>query len=111
MQGASIIHTCTFAPALMSQNLTFSKKTLFFVDVVKNAARRGAFWRHPAVRGLLTLLALALGGLLGRMQLQGELAPFAELLHWGQWLHVGKNTSFGLGGYRLATPPHADETQ
>ena len=28
------------------------------------AARRGAFWRHPAVRGLLTLLALALAGLL-----------------------------------------------
>ncbi len=54
---------------------------------------------------------MKLGGLLGRMQLQGELAPFAELLHWGQWLHVGKNTSFGLGGYRLATPPHADETQ
>ena len=42
------------------------------------------------------------GGLLGQLQLHGDLAPFAELLHLGQWLHVGKNTSFGLGGYRLA---------
>ncbi len=41
------------------------------------------------------------GGLLGRMQLRGNLAPFAGLLHLGQWLHVGKNASFGLGGYRL----------
>lgn len=42
---------------------------------------------------------MQLGGLLGSVQLQGNLAPFAELLHQGQWLHVGKNAS--LGGYRL----------
>ena len=41
------------------------------------------------------------GGLLGSVQLSGDLAPFAHLLHLGQWLHVGKNASFGLGGYRL----------
>ena len=45
---------------------------------------------------------MQLGGLLGSVHLQGDLAPFAELLHRGQWLHVGKNASFGLGGYRLA---------
>lgn len=44
---------------------------------------------------------MKLGGLMGQLHLQGELAPFAELLHLGQWLHVGKNASFGLGGYRL----------
>ena len=41
------------------------------------------------------------GGLMGHLHLQGDLAPFAELLHLGQWLHVGKNASFGLGGYQL----------
>ena len=44
---------------------------------------------------------MQLGGLQGEVALRGDLAPFAELLHRGQWLHVGKNASFGLGGYRL----------
>ena len=47
---------------------------------------------------------MKLGGLLGTLHLAGELAPFSALLHLGQWLHVGKNTSFGLGGYRLSVP-------
>ena len=46
---------------------------------------------------------MRLGGLLGSLQLRGDLSPFAQLLHIGQWLHVGKNASFGLGGYRLRT--------
>lgn len=44
---------------------------------------------------------MKLGGLMGTVRLQGQLAPFAELLHIGQWLHIGKNASFGLGRYRL----------
>ena len=44
---------------------------------------------------------MQLGGLLGSIALRGDLAPFAELLHLGQWLHVGKNATMGLGGYRL----------
>ncbi len=44
---------------------------------------------------------MQLGGLLGSVQLQGDLAPFGELLHLGQWLHIGKNATMGLGGYRL----------
>ena len=46
---------------------------------------------------------MKLGGLLGALHLQGDLTPFSQLLHRGQWLHVGKNASFGMGGYRLAT--------
>ena len=44
---------------------------------------------------------MQLGGLLGSIHLQGDLAPFAQLLHKGQWLHVGKNATMGLGGYWL----------
>ena len=43
---------------------------------------------------------MALGGLTGQWQLQGELEPFWQALWYGQWLHVGKNASFGLGQYR-----------
>lgn len=46
--------------------------------------------------------ALWLDGALGHWVLSGNLAPFWPFLWWGQWLHVGKNTSFGLGAYRLS---------
>ncbi|GAB4415591.1 MAG: CRISPR system precrRNA processing endoribonuclease RAMP protein Cas6 [Sideroxydans sp.] len=42
-----------------------------------------------------------LGGVVGEWRLKGDLAPFAPFLHLGQWLHVGKEATFGLGGYHL----------
>ncbi|MBK7955048.1 MAG: CRISPR system precrRNA processing endoribonuclease RAMP protein Cas6 [Candidatus Accumulibacter sp.] len=44
---------------------------------------------------------MRLGGVVGAWRLQGQLAPFAALLRLGQWLHVGKETTFGLGQYTL----------
>ena len=44
---------------------------------------------------------IPLGGLVGSVQLVGELAPFAPYLHLCQWLHVGKESAFGLGHYRI----------
>lgn len=47
---------------------------------------------------------MALGGVLGHWQLQGPPETLRQLwpwLHLGQWLHVGKNATMGLGGYRL----------
>ena len=46
-----------------------------------------------------------LGGVLGTWSLQGELGPFLPYLHLGQWLHVGKEATFGLGGYQLQHQP------
>lgn len=45
---------------------------------------------------------MRLGGLQGRWTLVGELKSFWPFLYLGQWLHVGKNCSFGLGRYTLA---------
>lgn len=47
---------------------------------------------------------MKLGGVVGTWSLQGELAPFWPFLQMGQWLHVGKETPFGLGHYRLIVP-------
>jgi len=45
---------------------------------------------------------MQLGGLLGRFRLRGPgLRTLWPLIVLGQWLHVGKNSSFGLGRYRL----------
>lgn len=44
---------------------------------------------------------MALGGVTGEWTLHGGLAPFLPFLHLGQWLHAGKNATFGLGHYQL----------
>jgi hypothetical protein len=45
--------------------------------------------------------SMTLGGLTGELAITGELEPLALLLEVGQWLHIGKETTFGLGQYRL----------
>ena len=44
---------------------------------------------------------MSLGGVVGRWTLHGDLRAFLPFLHLGQWLHVGKETTFGLGGYQV----------
>ncbi len=47
---------------------------------------------------------MTLGGVLGRWTLHGSPQALAEIWPWlwlGQWLHVGKNATMGMGGYTL----------
>lgn len=47
---------------------------------------------------------MTLGGVLGRWTLRGSPDTLAALWPWlwlGQWLHVGKNATMGMGGYTL----------
>lgn len=44
---------------------------------------------------------MTLGGVVGQWTLAGDLAPFLPLLRLGQWLHAGKNASFGLGRFHM----------
>ena len=47
---------------------------------------------------------MTLGGVLGRWTLRGDSATLAALWPWlwlGQWLHVGKNATMGMGAYTL----------
>ena len=45
--------------------------------------------------------AMTLGGLIGRYTIADIADTWWPLLYLGQWLHVGKNASFGMGGYRI----------
>ncbi|MFZ5518635.1 MAG: CRISPR system precrRNA processing endoribonuclease RAMP protein Cas6 [Candidatus Zhuqueibacterota bacterium] len=45
---------------------------------------------------------MKLGGITGRITFQGYLQPFLPFLILGQYVHVGKNTTFGLGKYKLS---------
>lgn len=44
---------------------------------------------------------MQLGGCIGSIALEGELSPFNDFLRLGELLHVGKETAFGLGKYRI----------
>ncbi len=45
---------------------------------------------------------MALGGITGQWALQGNLQPYQHALQLGQWLHIGKNTTFGMGAYTIS---------
>lgn len=51
---------------------------------------------------------MSLGGVVGTWTLEGNLALFTTYLYLGQWLHVGKEAAFGLGGFSLASHPSGD---
>ena len=45
--------------------------------------------------------SMQLGGATGRWTLRDVPLSFHSLLQVGQWLHIGKNATFGLGGYSI----------
>lgn len=65
-------------------------------------------WRDWTRRSARQQQVMTVGGALGQLTLHGDdadLRAWWPLLHLGQWLHVGKLASFGLGGYRLHAAP------
>jgi hypothetical protein len=42
---------------------------------------------------------MKMGGIIGALTYEGELEPFLPLITLGQFTHIGKNTTFGLGKY------------
>ena len=56
-------------------------------------------WQDWTRRSARQQQTMQLGGVVGAWKLTGELGPFLPALHLCQWLHLGKETVFGLGGY------------
>ena len=44
---------------------------------------------------------MKLGGVVGTVTYKGDFSLFLPLILWGEYLHIGKGTSFGLGKYKL----------
>lgn len=44
---------------------------------------------------------ILMGGLVGTMEIEGDLTPFGPLLRTAEVVHVGKGTTFGLGHLKL----------
>tara|TARA_R110002167_G_C12690910_1_gene652404 strand:- start:1604 stop:2512 length:909 start_codon:yes stop_codon:yes gene_type:complete len=45
---------------------------------------------------------MPLGGLLGQLSLKGDLDQLWPMLYVGQWTHLGRHASFGLGHYQIS---------
>ena len=60
---------------------------------------RELLWRDGARRSSRQGATVPLGGVVGRFELHGDLAPLWPFLWIGQWAHVGKACSMGLGRY------------
>ena len=58
-------------------------------------------WQDWTRRSARQKQTMQLGGVMGDWKLRGDLQPFWAALHLGTWLHVGKETVFGLGRYEL----------
>jgi len=67
------------------------------VRTVKHELR----WQEQSRYSTRQNARMSIGGLVGQVTFEGELEPFYPYLVLGQFLHVGKNTSFGLGQYIL----------
>lgn len=58
-------------------------------------------WENVSSYSRRTHYTTQIGGFLGSATFAGDLAPFHELLAWGELVHVGKNTVKGCGWYRI----------
>jgi hypothetical protein len=58
-------------------------------------------WQDWTRRSSRQQKTMQLGGVMGHWKLRGDLQPFFPALYIGAWLHLGKETVFGLGRYDL----------
>jgi len=72
---------------LASSKVTTTQNSLHWLDWERYSKRQ-----HQSMK---------LGGFVGKVCYEGELAPFLPLIYLGQHIHLGKNTSFGMGNYSV----------
>lgn len=70
-----------------AKNIKILEKNLFWYDWERYSARQDA--------------RMKLGGFIGSITFIGSLTEFIQYIKAGEILHIGKNTSFGLGKYEI----------
>ncbi len=58
-------------------------------------------WEHAMRYSNRQKRRMPFGGLVGNVTFEGDLSLFWPFILLGQWMHVGKKTSFGLGRYKI----------
>jgi len=80
-----------------SQDVVTAKSELSWVDWERYSSRQET--------------KLKMGGFTGPVTFTGEIGPFLPFLLLGQYVHVGKGTSFGLGKYYIEETEGQDGIQ
>lgn len=77
-------------------------RALFEASAQVEVTRADLRWHELTRYSNRQRTSMQMGGLLGRIELAGDgLEALWPLLYHGQWMHIGKGTSFGLGRYRI----------
>jgi hypothetical protein len=69
------------------------------VRVVKQNLRWQEWGRYSSRQNAV----LKMGGFVGSVTFQGDLAEFLPYIKLGEYLHIGQGTAFGLGKYEIVT--------
>lgn len=77
-----------------------------FKDLIQRArdiktAKRSLYWHDWERYSNRQETRMKLGGFMGEITYEGELKAFWPYIRLGEYMHVGKGSSFGLGRYRI----------
>jgi CRISPR/Cas system endoribonuclease Cas6 (RAMP superfamily) len=70
-----------------SKNITVEKENLSWFDWERYSNRQET--------------KMKMGGFMGSITFEGDLEEFLPFVQLGEYVHVGKGTSFGLGKYQI----------
>jgi len=95
--------------AMLSELHCGQKLNLDFKRLLEKAKRaktteRNLFWREMERYSSRQREKMKLGGFVGNITFKGDLGEFISFIKLGEYIHLGKATSFGLGKYRIIDP-------
>ena len=70
-----------------------------YTDMQKVHGKANLEWREWSRWSSRQKQKMTMDGLLGTIELDDISDTLCQYLYWGQWLHVGKGSAFGLGQY------------
>jgi len=93
LSALAVCH-CEFTPELDYRDLIRQAEAV----VTVRADLKWLDWERYSAR---QQTRMTLGGFVGTLGFEGDLAPFLPLLRLGEIVHLGKGTAFGLGKYTI----------
>ena len=77
-----------------------------FKDLIEQArkvqtVKRALYWHDWERYSNRQKTRMKLGGFMGEITYKGDFEPFLPYIRLGEYVHVGKGSSFGLGRYRI----------